>query len=108
MINTNRGDGDLYIDGETFSSQEGTTQGDPLAMVMYGIAVIPLIRRLSLHQTTQACFADDATAGGQITPLREWCKNIQKIGPDYGYYPNAAKTWLIVKEHTGDRHRCLQ
>ena len=65
---------------------------------MYGIAVIPLIRKLSLHQTTQVLFVDDATAGGQITPLREWWEKLQKIGPDYGYYPNAAKTWLIVKE----------
>ena len=29
--------------------------------------------------------------------LREWWSRLQDLGPLYGYYPNAAKTWLIVK-----------
>ena len=40
LINTYQEDAQLYIDGESLFSQEGTTQGDPLAMAMYGIAVI--------------------------------------------------------------------
>ena len=28
-----------------------------------------------------------------------WWDRLLEIGPDYGYYPNASKTWLIVKEH---------
>lgn len=98
LINTYRGNGDLYIDGEVLSSQEGTTQGDPLAMVMYAIAVIPLLHRLSEHQAKQVWYADDATAGGQLSPLRDWWDDLRKIGPEYGYHPNASKTWLIVKE----------
>ena len=43
LSNTYREDICLFIDGETISSQEGTTQGDPLAMAMYAIAVNPLI-----------------------------------------------------------------
>ena len=46
----------------------------------------------------QVWFADDATAGGQLTPLREWWDHLQLIGPDYGYHPNALKTWLIVND----------
>ena len=72
LINTYREDAQLYIDGETIASREGTTQGDPLAMAMYGLAVIPLIHKLTKERTLQVWFADDATAGGQITPLREW------------------------------------
>ena len=37
LINTYREDIDLFVDGAILLSTEGTTQGDPLAMAMYGI-----------------------------------------------------------------------
>ena len=98
LINTYRDDVRLYINGETMLSQEGTTQGDPLAMAMYAIAVNPLIHRLKQDTTKQIWFADDATAGGKLNSLREWWDRLTTIGPDYGYFPNALKTSLIVKE----------
>ena len=42
LTNTYREDVQLFIDGEVLLSQEGTTQGDPLAMAMYAIAITPL------------------------------------------------------------------
>jgi len=47
LINTYREHIQLFIDGESIPSQEGTTQGDPLAMAMYAVAVTPLIHRLA-------------------------------------------------------------
>ena len=98
LINIYREDIKLFIDGEVLLSREGTTQGDPLAMAMYAIAITPLIHRLEDQVTNQVWFADDATAGGRLTHLRGWWDRVVDIGPDYGYNPNAAKTWLIVKE----------
>ena len=98
LINTNREDVRLFIDGETLLSQEGTTQRDPLAMAMYAIAVNPLIHQLKHDTTKQIWFADDATTGGKLNKLREWWDCLTNDGPDYGYFPNASKTWLIVKE----------
>ena len=88
----------LHIDGETILSQEGTTQVDPLAMAMYAISTIPLTNRLSNKNTKQAWYADDASAAGEIHVLRYWWDHLVHLGPDYGYYLNAPKTWLIVKE----------
>ena len=98
LTNTYRQDVQLFIDGEVLLSQEGTTQGDPLAMAMYAIAITPLIRRLEDRVSKQVWFADDATAGGNLAHLKTWWDRISKIGPDYGYYPNSTKTWLIVKD----------
>ena len=63
----------VLITGEgDIAFTEGTTQGDPLVMAMYALAVIPLIILLCHHQpvVSQAWFADDAhaTAAGQLTP----------------------------------------
>ena len=42
-------------------------------------------------------YADDATAGGQLASLLHWWKHLLTYGPMYGYFPNAAKTCLMVK-----------
>ena len=98
LINTYREKAQLFIDGETLLSQEGTTQGDPLAMAMYAIAVTPLIKDLEDKSVKQVWYADDATACGKISNLKTWWDEITKKGLEYGYFPNAAKTWLVVKE----------
>ena len=46
-INTYRSAAGLYIDGDMLFSEEGTTQGDPLAMPMYALATLPLIDQIS-------------------------------------------------------------
>ena len=98
LINTYRSDIDLYIDGECFLSREGTTQGDPLAMAMFAVSTLPLIWELNHVHTKQVWYADDATVGGSLPHIRGWWERLQEIGPMYGYYPNASKSWLLVKE----------
>ena len=102
LINTYCEAVQLHIDGETLLSQEGTPQGDPLAMAMYAIGILPLIHRLKEESVKQVWYADDATAGAQLTHLRAWWDHMVEIGPDYGYHPNAAKTWVIAKEDKYD------
>ena len=94
--------------GEIFSS-EGTTQGDPLAMVMYALAIRPLIDRLqSLCPTIkQVWYADDATSTATCSELRAWWDNLVALGQGFGYHPNAIKTHLIVKKQFFDKVKHL-
>ena len=87
----------MFVDGDTLLSQEGTTQGDPLAMPMYALATIPLIKKLK-GNSKQIWYADDAVAIGRITDLREWWDHLTTEGPGFSYFPNPSKTWLVTKE----------
>ena len=96
LINTYRDRTDLFVEGSSLLSQEGTTQGDPLAMPMYALATIPLIHSLP-DNVQQAWYADDASAAGQLKDLQIWWDALVSSGSDYGYHANATKTWLVTK-----------
>ena len=72
ISNTYRSPSRLYIcgGGEIFS-QEGTTQGDPLAMPWYSVNSSIMIQslRTSTPGVKQVWLADDSAGGGQIVPL---------------------------------------
>ena len=96
LINVYRAPTQLFVDGESLLSQEGTTQGDPLAKPMYALATVPLIR--SLPETAiQVWYADDATALGTISHLRECWDAISEKGKKFGYFANPMKIWLVTQ-----------
>jgi len=97
LINTYRAPTELYVDREVLLSQEGTTQGDPLAMPMHALTTIPLIKRVS-GNVTQVWYADDTSGVGSVNHLREWWDKISSIGPNFGCFANAPKSWLVTKE----------
>ena len=71
--------------------------GDPLAMAMFALAVLPLINSRE-SEVKQCWYADDASAGGRLQGLKSWRDRLTLLGPQCGYFPNPEKIWLIVKE----------
>lgn len=49
------------------------------------------------RKAVQAWFADDSSASGTLKSILVWWKELLKLGPSYGYYPNEKKCVLIVK-----------
>ena len=86
--------------GHFLHSKEGVTQGDPLAMIAYGISVLPLIRvlRRDHSQVTQPWYADDAGAGGNFEAVMAHFRDLQLKGPARGYFPELTKSILVVAE----------
>lgn len=79
-------------------SQEGVTQGDPLSMILYGIGLLPLAEELrrEFPAVVQPWYADDAAAQGNAAQLAAWLRRLQAEGPKRGYFPEAAKSILLV------------
>ena len=57
-------DGNITI----LHSTEGVTQGDSLAMVVYGVGMLPLnpLLQRQTYELMQLWYADDAAAGGKF------------------------------------------
>ena len=80
-------------------SQEGTTQGCPLAMLIYAIGILPLVSRLKnpeLHK--QNWYADDSACAASFLRIKEWFVRFFELGPSYGYFAEPAKSIIVVKE----------
>jgi hypothetical protein len=89
----------LIPGGGEILSQEGTTQGDPLAMPWYSINTFVLIEslRLSLSDVKQGWSADDPAVNGKVESLYNWYKHLNLEGKKFGFLFNGSKSWLIVK-----------
>ena len=91
--------GNRHGDEDIIQSEEGTTQGDPIAMAMYGIGMSVLQSGLAYKETNakSVAYADDYSGAGRVEDLIEWWKKLETLGPQFGYFPNAEKSCLIVK-----------
>ena len=100
----------FIIGGCELKSSEGTTQGYPIAMAIYAIAIIPLMLmvldvsdKLPDKRTKMTAYADDFSAGGSIINLKHWWDTLCKLGPKFGYFPEASKCWLIIKPEAAEK-----
>ena len=95
IINTYRSPSRLFIHGGgEILSQEGTTQGDPLAMPWYSINTYVIIQSLRLRAPNikQVWLADDSAGGGRIEPLYDWYKVLKsQEGKKFGYHGERIK-----------------
>jgi len=78
---------------------KGITQGDPLAMMIYGGALLPMVRVLKEDRPpiVQPWYADDASSTDHFDEIEAFFKDLAKIGSDFGYFPEPSKSVLIVR-----------
>ena len=73
-------------------------QGDPLAMIAYGIVIIPLIKnsKREIPDVTQPWYAEDDGALGMFARLETYFDSLTHQGPGQDYHPKPTKSVLIV------------
>ena len=95
MINTYRHSSRLIVlEAKDILSDEGTTQGDNLAMPFYALGLAPLLRRLCITTPSvqQNWLADDAIGAGRLKDLGNCWHKVIEAGSCYGYYVNETKS----------------
>ena len=83
----------FIVAGTEITSEERTTQGDPISITIYSIGATPLINILidilsnecSANVNLMAC-ADDFLAARNLEGLRRWWSVWTEIVPKFGYY----------------------
>ena len=75
----------VYLNSTVLTSTEGTTQGDPLALALYVIGIIPLIELLQKPNVIQKWYADDGSDAGDLRSLRAILDNLDVHGKTFGY-----------------------
>ena len=83
----------INIDKKSIASQKGTTQGDPLAMAMHGVSILPSIELVSNDQVKQKRYADDGNAVGSLANLHQLTRMLLEHGPPFAY--NLTKTTCL-------------
>jgi len=81
-------------------SKEGVTQGDPIAMFMYGIGIVPMIRKMKELRPNfrDSWYADDGAGQGNFVEIREYLDTLAVVGKAYNYYPKHQKSTVVVRE----------
>ena len=87
----------LFVNGKVILSHEGTTQGDPLAMAMYGIAHLPLVKLLENTDIVQKWYDDDGNAVGKLKDLHRLHEALAEHGPAFEYH--ITKCHIIAKKN---------
>ena len=99
LVNSNKHPSNIYVDNKVLTSTESKTQGDPLAMAIYGIGIIPLIELLQKPIVTQKWYADDRRAAGDLKSLRAILDNLDVHGTAFGYHVKPSKCQLITQKN---------
>ena len=84
----------LFIQGGlTITSQEGIQQGDPLAPLLFSVAINPVVRQIATQFQTEwsSWYLDDGNLISSISEVRKVMDHLLSVGPDYGLFLNSSK-----------------
>ena len=96
----------LFIQGGlTITSQEGIQQGDPLATLLFSVAINPVVRQIATQFQTEwsSWYLDDGNLISSISEVMKVMDHLLSVGPDYGLFLNSSKCQITGRNI--DRHK---
>ena len=80
-------------------SKEGMMHNYPLAMIVYGVGILPLIKNLKMEipYVTHPWYADNAESLDTFSRLKTCFYSLTRQGPGRGYYTKPSKSVLIIR-----------
>ncbi len=80
-------------------SWEGIAQGCSLSMNLYGVTLLPLLKRMqaAVPDALAPTYTDDTAAAGKAVHNAVCLSFLLHHGPRYGYFPDSGKSWYICK-----------
>ena len=100
LINTYRLPVRMIVFGsKDIVSNEGTTQGNNLAISFYALGTATLLNCLliSSPNVKNVALVDDIAGAGTLVNLKKWWSKIISESSTFGCYVNEDKSWVIVK-----------
>lgn len=90
-------------------SDEGVTQGDLLAMLLFGALLVPMAKavHIAFPQLLQTWYADDGALAGSTRSFPDAVHLIQKIGPKRGYNLNLSKCVVTCRPKHQERAQAV-
>ena len=75
-------------------------------MVLYGLALTPLAKRLrtDFPDLSQSWYADDASVIGDVSLFQAYFDALSKLGPPRGYYPQLSKSIILPHPQADQAH----
>ena len=96
----------LFIQGGlTITSQEGIQQGDPLAPLLFSVAINPVVHQIATQFQTEwsSWYLDDGNLISSISEVRKVMDHLLSVGPDYGLFLNSSKCQITGRNI--DKHK---
>ena len=91
----------IFESGIEILPKEGTNQSDRglaflgILLVLHTLLDFVLINEL---QTKEVTFADDPKVAEKLADIKNFWDKLATVGPRYGCFPKATKSYLIVKK----------
>jgi hypothetical protein len=94
-----------YGSREFLPSQQGVTQGDPIAMLGYALCMLPLTLQLKVEfpEVEKPWYAEYAVSDVEFARIRAMLERLLELGPGYGYHPESSKSIVVVVRHNLER-----